>query len=103
MKTLEQYIKDQIEYNEMMSNMKEFQIDSDSNNGHYTNEQMKGLYKGRIEMLYAIKHYYIDKPQYRKPDVIKSVCVSCDEETETHEVCMKCISKMIADNQQTVL
>jgi len=33
--------------------------------------------------------------------VSKSVCVSCDEETETHQVCMKCISKIVADNQQT--
>lgn len=34
-------------------------------------------------------------------NVSGSVCISCDEETETHEICMKCISKMIADNQQT--
>lgn len=37
--------------------------------------------------------------KFRISDVIKSVCISCDEETETHELCMKCISKMIADNQ----
>lgn len=32
-------------------------------------------------------------------DVISSVCVSCDEEKETHEICMDCISKMIRENK----
>jgi ribosomal protein L32 len=32
-------------------------------------------------------------------DVISSVCVSCDEEKETHEICMDCISKMIKENK----
>ena len=56
------------------------------------------------DMFEIINAYEKDKAeQLPQADVIKSVCVSCDEETETHEVCMKCISKMIADNQQTVL
>lgn len=32
-------------------------------------------------------------------DVISSVCVSCDEEKQTHEICMECISKMIRENK----
>ena len=35
--------------------------------------------------------------------VIKSVCVSCDEQKETHEICMDCVKKMIKENQQTDL
>jgi hypothetical protein len=37
------------------------------------------------------------------PTVIKSVCVSCDEQKETHELCMDCVKKMIKENQQTDL
>lgn len=35
--------------------------------------------------------------------VIGSVCVSCDEQKETHELCMNCVKKMIKENQQTDL
>jgi len=38
-----------------------------------------------------------------KPTVIDSVCVSCDEQKETHELCMDCVKKMIKENQQTDL
>jgi ribosomal protein L32 len=38
-----------------------------------------------------------------QPTVIKSVCVSCDEQKETHELCMDCVKKMIKENQQTDL
>lgn len=38
-----------------------------------------------------------------KPAVISSVCVSCDEEKEIHEICMDCITKMIKENKQTDL
>lgn len=38
-----------------------------------------------------------------KPVVISSVCVSCDEEKEIHEICMDCITKLINENKQTDL
>ena len=37
-----------------------------------------------------------------QPPVSGSVCVSCDEQKEIHELCMDCVKKMIADNQQTI-
>jgi uncharacterized protein (UPF0303 family) len=39
----------------------------------------------------------------RQPLVISSVCVSCDEEKEIHEICMDCITKLINENKQTDL
>jgi hypothetical protein len=30
----------------------------------------------------------------------KEICIDCDEEKETHEICMDCIGKMIKENQQ---
>jgi len=38
-----------------------------------------------------------------QPTVISSVCISCDEQKETHELCMDCVKKMIKENQQTDL
>jgi ribosomal protein L32 len=38
-----------------------------------------------------------------QPTVISTVCVSCDEQKETHELCMDCVKKMIKENQQTDL
>jgi ribosomal protein L32 len=35
--------------------------------------------------------------------VISSVCISCDEQKETHELCMDCVKKMIDENQKTSL
>ena len=32
----------------------------------------------------------------------QEMCISCDEEKETHEICMDCIGKMIKENQQEI-
>ena len=31
-----------------------------------------------------------------------SICVSCDEEAQTHQLCVSCIDKMIKENQNSV-
>jgi len=40
-------------------------------------------------------------------DIVKQlpqqeICINCDEEKETHEICMDCISKLIKENQQEI-
>jgi ribosomal protein L32 len=32
----------------------------------------------------------------------QEICINCDEEKETHEICMDCIGKMIKENQQEI-
>lgn len=38
-----------------------------------------------------------------KPLVSVSVCVNCDQEKETHSICMDCLTKIINENKQTEL
>ena len=52
------------------------------------------------------KKYESELKKLRVGDVIKDevmVCVSCDEQKETHELCMDCVKKLIEENQQTDL
>ena len=40
-------------------------------------------------------------------DIVKQlpkqeICISCDEEKETHEICMDCISKLIKENHKEI-
>jgi ribosomal protein L32 len=32
----------------------------------------------------------------------QEICISCDEQKETHKICMDCIGKMIKENQQEI-
>ena len=32
----------------------------------------------------------------------QEICINCDEEKETHEICMDCIGKMIKENQKEI-
>lgn len=32
----------------------------------------------------------------------QEICISCDEQKETHKICMDCIGKMINENQQEI-
>jgi len=41
-------------------------------------------------------HIEVELPQ-------QEICINCDEEKETHEICMDCISKLIKENQQETL
>ena len=56
-----------------------------------------------IEIDPKTKSKYEELSKLRQPTVISSVCISCDEQKETHELCMDCVKKMIKENQQTEL
>jgi len=32
----------------------------------------------------------------------QEICINCDEEKETHEICMDCISKLIKENHKEI-
>jgi ribosomal protein L32 len=32
----------------------------------------------------------------------QEICINCDEQKETHEICMDCIGKLIKENQQEI-
>ena len=51
----------------------------------------------------AMERYAQEKVNFISSNfsVMRSVCVSCDEEKETHELCMDCVTKMINENKQT--
>ena len=72
---------------------------SDTGKGVYDsdhNDMIEWLEKKLIEARKELSKLH-------QPTVISSVCISCDEQKETHELCMDCVKKMIKENQQTDL
>ena len=53
--------------------------------------------KGEQSHLKYIERYW-DEDIVR--DAVKPACVSCDEEKETHNICMDCIGKLIKENSK---
>lgn len=94
LKTAEEILKSKLDYKIAVVNNPDYTFHKVIEAMEVYANQFRGAGKNELNT---------SEPHLPLGDVIKSVCVSCDEETETHEVCMKCISKMIADNQQTVL
>ena len=59
-----------------------------------------GLYRLALD---AMERYAQEKVNFISLNipVMRSVCISCDEEKETHEICIDCITKLINENRQT--
>lgn len=41
----------------------------------------------------------IQKQELPKPLIINSICISCDEKKEIHEICIDCINKLIKNKK----